>query len=187
MGPGNSVLLCSCTPTGSWRRSLYPGVCADAPRGPAPPGSGLRDTPAPCRGSLAQGHTGGPAWEGPARLSVPSGTRSPSAWAGACSPHLHAVRTAPQGMWTRTLQGWSGPGWAPVQPAPPDGAARETQALHPEQSASSPANHSQLWKQLPHETPGWTFGREAVMVLGSRSAPPEPAPLLCGSRRPRGQ
>ena len=88
-------------------------MCADAPRGPAPPGSGLRDTPAPCRGSLAQGHTGGPAWEGPARLSVPSGTKSPSAWAGACSPHLHAVRTAPQGMWTRTLQGWSGPGGLP--------------------------------------------------------------------------
>ena len=93
-------------------------MCADAPRGPAPPGSGLQDTPAPCRGSLAQGHTGGPAWEGPARLSVPSGMRSPGAWAGACSPHLHVVRTAPQGMWTWTLQGWSGP-WVGSRAAGP--------------------------------------------------------------------
>lgn len=81
-----------------------------------PPGSGLRKTPAPCRGSLAQGHVGGPAWEGPPQLSVPSGTRSPGARAGACSPYPHAVRTAPQGM--GTLQGRSGP-WAGSRAAGP--------------------------------------------------------------------
>lgn len=74
------------------------------------PGSGLWKTPAPCRGFLAQGHVGGPAW-----LSVPSGMRSLGALAGVL-PHLHAVRTAPHGR--------SGP-WAgscaaePLPAAPP--------------------------------------------------------------------
>lgn len=45
------------------------------------PGSGLRKTPAPCRGFLAQGHVGGPAW-----LSVPSGMRSLGALAGVLPP-----------------------------------------------------------------------------------------------------
>lgn len=62
------------------------------------PGSGLRKTPAPCRGPLAQGHVGSPAREGLARLPVPSGVRPPGARAGACSPHLHTLRTAPHGQ-----------------------------------------------------------------------------------------
>lgn len=78
------------------------------------PGSGLRKTPAPCWGSLAQSLMGGSAREGPARLSVPSGMRSLGAQAGACSPHLHAVRTAPHGR--------SGP-WAGSRAAGPLPAA----------------------------------------------------------------
>ena len=121
------------------------------------PGSGLRKTPAPCRGSLAQGHVGGPA-----RLSIPSGMRSPGARAGVFPPPPRGENSPARTEWAL--------GGFPCSWAPPSGSTWEMQAVHPGQSTSSPLNHSvlqttsprspksDLWEKGCHG-PGGTRGR----------------------------
>ena len=165
-------LLCSCAPTGSWRWSLPPGARADTPWGPAPPRLWASEDPRSLSGVPGPGSRGWPSLGRPASALCPLGDEVPRCTGRSVLPLPPCSENSParDGDTAGTERAL---GRLPCSRAPPDGSTQETQALHPGQSASSPANHSQLWKRLPHEAPGRTFGREAVRVLGARSAPPE--------------